>query len=310
MTDDDRDDGCRRYADIPMRQPKLQLIAWVRSVVEEYGRQRMNISVRQCYYQAVARGFMESSSSTYNQIQGALRDGRMAGLIPWTLVEDRGRTLRGLQTQTSPAAALRRTRANYRCDLWAGQEYRPEVWVEKVALESVIGDICNPLRVDYYATRGYDSISQQWEAGQRMATYVQRGQRPVVLYLGDHDPSGLDMTRKVEERLRLFTGVPVMVQRLALTMSQIERYSPPPFDVKWTDSRALAYADEHGETAWELDALDPSVLKQVVSDAVGMLRDQPRWDAALGQEVDDLRELDEMIQRASGESDDDDDEDA
>jgi len=301
------DDGCRKYQDIPMRPAKLELIGWVRGVVEAYGRQGMNVSVRQVYYRAVATGYMPSSGRTYNQIQGALRDGRMAGLVPWTMVEDRNRGLRGLRTQESPARALSGLRADYRCDLWADQAYRPEVWVEKAALESVVGDICRPLRVNYYATRGYDSVSQQWDAGQRMAAYVKKGQRPLVLYLGDHDPSGLDMAEKVTERLRLFTGVPVMFQRLALTTAQIEKYDPPPFDLKTGDSRAAAYYEQHGDTAWELDALDPSVLKQLVSDAVALVRDQRVWDESLRQETDDLRELDEMIARARGEGEEDED---
>lgn len=296
-------DGRRKYRDINFTPERLELIDWVRRVVETYGRQGMNVSVRQVYYRAVASGLLPSAGSTYNKIQGALNDGRMAGLIPWTYVEDRGRGLRGLTTWDSPAAVLRHASATYLRDLWAGQPYRPEVWVEKQALEGVVGDICSSdeLRVDFYATKGYDSQSQQWRAGQRLARYIQKGQRPIILYLGDHDPSGLHMTEDVAKRLYLFTGVPVMVQRIALTMTQIEKYNPPPFDVKMGDSRAAGYVAEHGGDAWELDALDPSVLKQLITDSVMMLRDQRIWDENLAEETDDKRELEEMIAGMGGE---------
>jgi len=296
------DDGCRRYRDIRLTEERAQLVGWIRSVVEEYGRQGMNISVRQVYYQAVARGYAPSSGSTYARIQSALNDGRIAGLIPWHLVVDRGRGLRGLRTQTSPAAALRSARASYRLDLWADQEWRPEIWVEKAALEGVVGDICSAddMRVDHYATRGYDSQSQQYEAGQRMARYVRAGQRPIVFHLGDHDPSGVDMTRDVQERLSMFAGVPVLVQRLALTMPQVRQYDPPPFRVKATDSRAADYRARHGGSAWELDALDPSVLRELVREAVLRVRDPDVWEDSLAREVGDLRELDEMIEAATG----------
>lgn len=295
-----KDDGCRKYKDVAISPARFELIGQIRAIVEEYGRQGMNIMVRQVYYQFVARGLLPSSKGTYNRIQTALADGRMAGLVPWSMIVDRGRSLRGLRTQESPAQALKHMRAAYLRDLWADQQWRPEVWVEKMSLESVIGDICNPLRVDYYATKGYDSISQQWAAGQRMAQYVQRGQRPIVFYLGDHDPSGLDMPRVVAERLQLFTGVPVIVQRIALTKAQIEQYDPPPFDVKTGDSRAADYSIEHGDTAWELDALDPAVLKRLISDNVAQIRDEAEWTKSLSEEVDDCHELDLMIEQATG----------
>ena len=269
----EHDDGCRQYREIRFTEDRAALIGHTRSVVDEYASQGMSVTVRQIYYQFVARGWAPSGDGTYSRVQSALSDGRLAGLIPWTAVTDRGRGLRGLRTWTSPVAALETARAAYLTDLWADQDWRPEVWVEKAALEGVVGDICTELRVDYYATRGYDSQSQQYEAGRRMADYVRRGQRPIVFHLGDHDPSGVDMTRDVTERLSMFAGVPVIVQRLALTRPQIDRYSPPPFAVKGGDSRAAAYVEAHGRDAWELDALDPAVLKALVAEAVALWRD-------------------------------------
>lgn len=294
----EKDDGCRAYEKRTFTEERAGRIARIRGVVEEYGREGMNITVRQCYYQFVARGWAPSGDRTYSQVQSDLNAGRMAGLVPWYLVEDRGRTLRGIRSWTSPQAGVRELREQYRLDLWADQDWRPEVWVEKRALEGVVGDVCSAddLRVDYYATGGYDSQSQQWRAGQRMADYVRRGQRPIVFYLGDHDPSGLDMTRDVRDRLSLFAGVPVIVQRLALNMDQIERYSPPPFDVKMGDARSGDYVLEHGRTAWELDALEPRVLKTLIRDAVLMIKNQDQWNSSLAEEVEDLRTLDEYLE--------------
>lgn len=291
------DDGCRCYVPTKFTADRAARIGRIRELADEYGRQGMNVTVRQIYYQFVARGWAPSGDKTYDQVQSDLNKGRLAGLIPWHYVVDRGRSLRGLKTQASPESAIESVRRTYRLDLWSDQDFRPEVWVEKRALEGVIGDICSAddMRVDYYATGGYDSTSQQYEAGQRMAGYVRSGQRPIVFYLGDHDPSGLDMTRDIGERLELFTGVPVIVQRLALTKPQIEEYDPPPFAVKRRDSRSESYIDEHGHTAWELDALDPSVLKKLIRDAVSRIRDDSLWDSAVTEEVEDLRQFDEII---------------
>lgn len=222
------DDGCRAYRQIRFTEERAAMIGAIRQLIDDYASQGLSLTVRQIYYQFVARGWIENRQGSYDRVQSAVSDGRMAGLLPWRSVEDRGRSLRGLRTWTSPAAAVREAAAAYRLDLWADQEWRPEVWVEKAALEGVVGEICSELRVDYYATRGYDSASQVWRAGQRMADYVRRGQRPIVLHLADHDPSGIDMTRDVQDRLSLFAGTPVIVQRLALNMPQVEQYSPRP----------------------------------------------------------------------------------
>lgn len=302
-----QDDGCRCYVPTKFTREREERIWRIRGVADEYGRQGMNVTVRQIYYQFVARGWAPSGDKTYDQVQSDLNKGRLAGLIPWHYVVDRNRTLRGLKTQKSPEDAVQRLRRSYRLDCWADQDWRPEVWDEKRALEGVIGDICSAddMRVDFYATGGYDSQSQQYEAGQRMAEYVRRGQRPVVFYLGDHDPSGLDMTRDVEERLAMFTGVPVTVQRIALTMPQIRQFNPPPFDLKEGDARARAYRDQYGDEAWELDALDPSYLKKIIREAVLMIRDQERWDKSIAEEVEDLRTLDGFIENMSGVEDED-----
>lgn len=303
MTVNNRDDGCRTYKQIKFTEERGQLIGRIRSLVEHYRDQGMNVTVRQVYYQFVARGWASSGDATYNRVQGALNDGRLAGLIPWNLVVDRGRGLRGLKTWGSPVEALAQRRREYRRDLWADQPFRPEFWVEKQALEGVVGDICgaDDIRCDFYATKGYDSQSQQWAAGQRLADYVRAGQRPIIFHLGDHDPSGVDMTRDIGERLTMFVGVPVIVQRIALTMPQIERYDPPPFDVKGADSRAADYRARYGDNAWELDALEPSVLRDLVHDAVARIRDDSAWSYSLVEEVDDRREMDDML-RAMGAS--------
>ena len=105
-----------------------------------------------------------------------------------------------------------------------------------------------------------------------------------VLYLGDHDPSGIDMTRDVEERLEMFSGGPVDVQRLALNWDQVEQWQPPENPAKETDARYEGYVAQFGESSWELDAVEPRTLARLVTEAVADLRDQGLWDAGLERE--------------------------
>lgn len=203
----------------------------------------------------------------------------------------------GLDHYKNPMAAVEEVRKKYKRDLWLDQPCRPEVWIEKQALEGVIATICNELRVDFFATKGYNSQSEQWRAGRRFASRYQRGQRPIVIHLGDHDPSGIDMTRDNQERLELFCGAPVLVIRLALNMDQIEELKPPPNFAKETDSRFATYREKYGEESWELDALDPRYIHDLIRDAVAGFRDEDRWEKALMQEVNELDELDRVIEK-------------
>lgn len=285
----------RRYEPEKRLTPDtIRMIDHCNEILEEYEAKGFVMSVRQLYYQMVSRGLTGgiNTGAMYDRIQNALNTGRMQGLISWTSLEDRERGLKGLNTYDNIFQVLRAARSDYRMDLWANQMWRPEVWVEKKALEGVIGHICNKLRVNFYATKGYNSQSEQWRAGRRFASYIQKGQRPIVFHLGDHDPSGLDMTRDNQERLSVFAGVPIIVQRLALNMDQVEEFNPPPNPTKMTDSRASGYFDLYGEHSWELDALAPDYIARIIEQAILKIRDPELWNEAMLQENADLDRLD------------------
>lgn len=296
-----------------MRQSTLDTISGINAIVDQYAEHGLALTVRQIYYQFVSRGWARSGGRAYDQIQGAANTGRNCGLISWTAIEDRGRNLMGLGHYSSPSDAVSRVMSNYRIDMWANQPFRPEFWVEKQALEGVVGQMANRLEVDYYAQKGYNSTSEHWAAGQRFARYVRKGQRPIVFHLGDHDPSGWHMTQSNVEKLSMYAGIPIMVQRLALNLDQIDRWSPPPFDTKQNDSRFEmyeSYMSGHGRDAtesWELDALDPLALHEVMRDAIERIKDHDAWDQMLMQQTEDRRLLGEMVEILGGQSEDPDD---
>lgn len=290
----------RRYIDKTFSDEHMKVIRAASVILDSFESQGHMLSLRQLYYQFVARGWMENKLSSYNRLGNIISDARMAGLISWTSIEDRNRGLMGLRTFDSPAQAVRSVAREYRIDMWANQPFRPEVWVEKAALEGVITGICNKHRVDFFSCRGYNSQSEQWRAGQRFANYVCKGQRPIVFHLGDHDPSGIDMTRDNRDRLSMFAGVPVMVQRLALNMNQIEQYNPPPNPAKMTDSRYAGYQQQFGDESWELDALNPNVISDLIGDALSRVKDEVKWDEMLRQETDDRQVLDDICQGLGG----------
>ena len=92
------------------------------------------------------------------------------------------------------------------------------------------------------------------------------------------------MTRDNRDRLAMFAQQGVEVRRLALNIDQVERYRPPPNFAKGTDSRFEAYAAEFGQECWELDALNPTVIADLIRMEVEGLIDVETWNSALAQE--------------------------
>ena len=152
-------------------------------------------------------------------------------------------------------------------------------------MEGTIARPCNAKRAGYMACMGYLSVSEAWRAGMRYAAKKAEGKRLVLLHLGDHDPSGIDMTRDNRERLEFFAREHgIEVRRLALNMDQVEKYSPPPQFAKQTDSRFDGYAAQYGTESWELDALRQSVIGELITSALDSLIDKDKWAASMVKE--------------------------
>jgi hypothetical protein len=260
------------------------VITKANQVCAAYRAQGYDLTLRQLYYQFVSRGWVENSDRSYKRLGSIVNDARLAGELDWSYIVDRTRNLRDLAHWDSPQAIMDAVASQYREDKWADQYHRVEVWVEKDALVGVLERICNELDVPYFSCRGYTSQSEIWGAAQRLQQHRRGGQEPVILHLGDHDPSGIDMTRDVTDRLALFLGREVEIRRLALNMDQVEQYDPPPNPAKLTDSRGSGYVELYGDSSWELDALEPEVLSSLIRDAVDELRDEEAWEESEAQE--------------------------
>lgn len=273
----------------------MRLIDQANSIIEEYEAAGYTLTLRQLYYQFVARDLFANKIQNYNRLKSIVNDARLAGLVSWKAIEDRTRYLRARNHYKGPADYMDPDRYGYAIDRWASQEYRPEVWIEKDALVGVIEGACERWDVPFFSCRGYPSASEVWRAAMRHLTWFKAGQQPVIIHLGDHDPSGVDMTRDLRDRLTMFYdrhgGGDVDVRRIALNWDQIEEYSPPPNPAKMTDSRVADYLANFGDESWELDALEPRTLDGLIEDEIRGLIDQEPWDAAEAQEQDETAQL-------------------
>ena len=279
------------------KSDRLAVVEQANVIIAEYSAQGFQLTLRQLYYQFVSRDLIPNKQTEYKRLGDIVVDGRMAGLIDWHAIVDRTRNLESLPHWADPPEIVTAISQQFRVDKWATQPNRVEVWIEKDALVGVIEGVCQELDVPYFSCRGYTSISEVWSAGRRLKTYRQAGQTPIVLHFGDHDPSGIDMTRDIRDRLSLFMGGRIELRRLALNMDQVQQYDPPPNPAKLTDSRAAGYLQLYGDESWELDALEPSVLARLIRDEVVGLQDADAWDAAVEEETQGRAELGKIAER-------------
>lgn len=275
------------YESKNFRAATLSVINQAEAICLEYERQGYDLTLRQLYYQFVARGYIANNQQSYDRLGVIVNDARLAGLIDWNHIVDRTRNLKGVTHWDDPAQIINATARSFHLDKWEDQPKRVEVWVEKEALAGVVQRAAGAWDCDWFSCRGYVSQSEMWRAGQRLARYVREDQDVVILYLGDHDPSGLDMTRDVEDRLYTFMGRSARkleVRRVALNMDQVEEYTPPPNPAKLTDARAAGYVAQYGMESWELDALDPAVLDALIQEHIQREVDSERYDARVAEE--------------------------
>lgn len=287
-------------------------------VCNEYAADGYDLTLRQLFYQFVSRGWLGNTHRNYKNLGETINKARMAGLIDWNHIADRTRSLYGTRHYEDAAESIQSAADMFAIDRWEDQPTRVEVWVEKEALAGVIGRVAGRWDIDYFPCKGYVSQSEQWRAGRRFHRYLEGSydnpqQNVVILHLGDHDPSGIDMTRDITDRLRNFimfdsarAGLDrdaivsrlgrFEVRRIALNMDQIEEYDPPPNPAKLTDSRSNAYVDEYGYESWELDALDPRTLDALIEEHVEAIIDQDLFDEATRKQEairDTMRQLTE-----------------
>jgi hypothetical protein len=318
----------------------LDVITQANRICRAYQAQGLDLTLRQLYYQFVSRGFIPNRQSEYSRLGSIINDARLAGALDWDFIVDRTRELRDLQHWDDLSARVASAARSFRTDKWASQPNRVEVWIEKDALIGVLEAICPAEDVPYFSCRGYTSQSEVWGAAQRLGSYIAGGQSVVILHLGDHDPSGIDMTRDIRDRLELFIerdylnarsenmearglghendegefvvsrrelwesmdadcdGRPALqIKRIALNMDKVDEYNPPPNPTKLTDSRSAGYLAEYGEECWELDALEPATMVDLIRDEIEECRDADLWEEAVSIEASDREVLVEASRR-------------
>jgi hypothetical protein len=249
-------------------------------IMADYEHQGFKLSVRQRYYQLVTRNEIANSERDYERIIRLCNDARLSGLMDWDILEDRTREFINRPRWQSGAEIMRTTANSYHQDCWANQAYRVFCVVEKDALSGVLQPTCQELDIPLLTARGYPFVTVLREfAVNEIIPAMRSGQVVIILHLGDHDPSGIDMSRDLYERLLLFLGESASadVSRIALNMDQVEELNPPENPAKTTDKRFGEYAKRYGTASWELDALPPDYLARLIREYAEHFIDPDLW---------------------------------
>ena len=287
-----------QFQEINFRQDSLDRINLCNQIIENYQDQGLRLTLRQLYYQLVSRNAVPNIERSYKNLSTLVSDARLSGMMDWAAIEDRIRQPILQNEFTNLRDLTEAALSSYRLPRWKEQEHYAELWVEKDALAGVLEPLASEFHVTMMVNRGYSSQSAMFESAERFNTAG--GQRfPILFYLGDMDPSGEDMVRDIEDRLRMFGVLHIRVVKLALTMEQVEQYNPPPNPAKVTDPRATAYIQQHGDSSWEVDALPPEVLGNLIRTAFDEIVDKTKMEKVKKKEEADKRLLRRLMKSKS-----------
>ena len=250
------------------------LIAVSNRILRQYMDMGIKVSLRQLYYRLVGMDLIPNTVASYKKLGSVISKARLAGLVDWDAIEDRTRQATRAAEWSSIQDVIESALYSYRLPRLDGQYNYVELHCEKDALASVLEPISSKYHVVLMINRGYSSQSAMYETACRIQRNVQRYgcEYAAILYLGDLDPSGEDMVRDIRERMIMFETA-VDVKKVALNRDQVDQYNLPPNPAKLTDTRAKDFIAEYGYESWEVDAIPPDTLQQIVSDEIEALLD-------------------------------------
>ena len=230
-------------------------------------------TLRGLYYAGTVRGLYPKTEKSYKMVSREMVKLRRAGRAPYRWLADNSRWVRRPQTYGGVEEMLSSGAHYYRRDLWRENPVAVEIWCEKDALAGVLYEVTAEYAAPLYVVSGFSSLTYTYEA----AEAIREREKPTyIYYLGDHDPSGIWIPRKIEQGLR--EHVPeaeIHFIKLAVTSEQIKALGLPSRPTKRTDSRAKGF---EGDSV-ELDSIPASTLKELVRTVITQHLDPARLAA-------------------------------
>jgi hypothetical protein len=226
-------------------------------------------------YKLFAAGLIPSmDNSEMQRVYRLLREAREDGTIPWDWIVDETRRLERVSTWSNPAEYARCVAQSYRRDFWDQQPVRVEMWSEKGTVRGVLQPVLDEYGVGFRVMHGFGSATTVYDVAQD-----DDGRPLKPLYVGDYDCSGMYMSEEdLPKRLEKYDGHHVKLRRIALTLRQTRGLLSFPASEKKKDPRYAWFVRNFGNRCWELDALDPNVLRNIVEKEIKKLIEPVAWE--------------------------------
>ena len=274
------------------------LTAQIVGIVNYYQSIEIKLTNRQLYYQLVGKDLIPNAIEIYKRICTFLTDLRYAGIIDWNSIEDLARVPKKHPEWENLPGIIASAANQYRLPRWKDQPFYLEMYCEKEAGVNVLSTISDKYHMYFGFNKGYSSAAAMYDLASRIKEQIEYDKDVIILYFGDHDPSGLDMIRDIRDRIKEFLteGNIWVAPRfdiipVSLTMEQIEQFNPPPNTAKITDPRSKWYIERFGEVSWELDAIDAIELRNIAEEAVLEYIDIDKYNAWIEREKKDVKKL-------------------
>lgn len=288
---------CEKFKDYEPKQPRRELLEHIKDIVNEYMAKELRLTCRQLYYQLVSRNILSNNQKNYDKVTDLVTRGRLAGLIDWDAIVDRNRESYLHYYNWDVEHAINDALAQYRLNRMLLQNVHVEVMIEKMAIYDIVKPITDKYSIRLTGDKGFCSNTILYDMSKRIKSAAQQfGENTVILYVGDHDPSGLTMDKTIKETLTLMGANGIEFRRVALTSEQVQEYNLPPNVVKDGDKNSRKYKEEHGSTSWECDALPPEVLADLLETEIRETIDLSDYEHMLWAEERDKAKLRTIIE--------------
>ncbi len=272
----------------------LAYYAMINAVLEETYAAGYRLTARQLFYQLVARNLVKNTKASYDYLLPKLRDGRMREYVDWDYIEDRLREVTIPLAFEDVSEALSTLQDQYRLDRQENQPYRIEIWAEKDSVSQVLAPVAEEYGLPFLVGRGQFSVSCLFETRKR---WLEDGRPVRVLFFGDHDPTGilsieknvretmLDMAPEIDQKI-IRVAVPTNPDYLVLLQPNV---------IKEKDVNTKKYRKLYGTKCWELEAMDPADIKDLLVRVLERFLVLESYQEILAQEDKDKVRLKELL---------------
>jgi Protein of unknown function C-terminus (DUF2399). len=277
-----------------MQKNSKQLLGQVQEVIESYD---FALTLRQIYYQLVAKQVIPNQQKYYMKLSRLCVIGRDEGILREDAFADRLRQVDKPDSYIDLSDYMEVVKGAYRKDLWANQDSYIEIWTEKDALRSVLTQITYAYDVNLMVVRGQVSRTAIYESYERFSEKVDK--YCLLFYAGDFDPSGLSIYNSLVDRIKNYgvAGEYINFERIALTPEQIEDYDLPSDPGKRTDPNYKSFVAEYGDNVVELDSLPPEVLRATVKECIEQRIDFAKLELVQETELKEQARLQESVEQ-------------